>query len=249
MARAIFKSWFVDFDPVRAKADGRDPGLPRDLAALFPDSFEDSELGEIPKGWEVMPVGEALKAVGGGTPSTGNPTFWDAGEFNWATPRDFSNLSEPILIRTDRKITKTGVEQISSGLLPLGTVLMSSRAPVGYLALNAIPVAVNQGFIAMICDGPVSNYYALNWCQYNMEEIQQRASGTTFAEISKAAFRPIPMIIPADTIMRRFTEVVDPLYNSITERLKETRTLAALRDVLLPKLLSGEIKVHNGKEI
>ena len=248
MARAIFKSWFVDFDPVRAKAEGRDPGLSPDLAALFPDGFENSELGEIPKGWRVMPVGEALKAVGGSTPSTSNPTFWDGGEYHWATPKDLSGFSAPILITTERKITKSGVEQISSGLLPVGTVLMSSRAPVGYLALCGIPVAVNQGFIAMICDGPVSNYYALNWCRYNMEEIQQRASGTTFAEISKAAFRPIPMIVPANIIMNRFTEIVDPLYKSISERLKETRTLVALRDSLLPKLLSGEIRVTKAEK-
>ena len=100
----------------------------------------------------------------------------------------------------------------------------------------------------MICDGPVSNYYALNWCRYNMEEIQQRASGTTFAEISKAAFRPIPMIVPANIIMNRFTEIVDPLYKSISERLKETRTLVALRDSLLPKLLSGEIRVTKAEK-
>ncbi len=256
MARAIFKSWFVDFDPVRAKAEGSPstslghpiPGLPPNLADLFPDGFEDSELGEIPKGWRVMPVGDALKTVGGSTPSTGNSIFWDNGEYHWATPKDLSSLSSPILTETERKITKAGVEEISSGLLPAGTLLMSSRAPVGYLAISAIPVAVNQGFIAMVCDGPVSNYYALNWCHYNMEEIQQRASGTTFAEISKAAFRPISMIVPADTIMKSFTQIVEPLYRSIEEWVKETRTLVALRDALLPKLLSGKIRVRNAEE-
>jgi type I restriction enzyme S subunit len=247
MARAIFKSWFVNFDPVRAKAEGRDPGLPPDLAALFPDSFEDSELGEIPKGWRVMPVGDALKAVGGSTPSTADPAFWNVGEYYWATPKDLSGMSAPILIATERKITNAGVEQISSGLLPIGTVLMSSRAPVGYLALSAIPVAVNQGFIAMICDGPVSNYYALNWCHNNMEEIRQRASGTTFAEISKTTFRPIPVIVPEDTIMKRYTQIVEPLYRSIEERVKESRTLAALRDTLLPKLLSREVRLQNAE--
>ena len=77
MARALFKSWFVDFDPVRAKAEGRDPGLPKPLADLFPDSFEDSELGEIPKGWEVKTIGDLADVVGGTTPSTKEPTYWD----------------------------------------------------------------------------------------------------------------------------------------------------------------------------
>jgi type I restriction enzyme S subunit len=106
---------------------------------------------------------------------------------------------------------------------------------------------VNQGFIAMICDGPVSNYYALNWCHNNMEEIRQRASGTTFAEISKTTFRPIPVIVPEDTIMKRYTQIVEPLYRSIEERVKESRTLAALRDTLLPKLLSREVRLQNAE--
>src|SRR5205823_5146953 len=93
MAQAIFQSWFVDFDPVRAIADGRTPvGLSPDLAALFPDSFEDSALGPIPKGWRVGTVGELADVVGGGTPSTTVPTYWEEGTHCWATPKDLSAL-------------------------------------------------------------------------------------------------------------------------------------------------------------
>src|SRR6266446_3570858 len=87
MARALFKSWFVDFDPVRAKAERRDPGLPQPLADLFPDSFEDSELEEIPKGWEIKPVGELANVVGGTTPSTKEQSYWEGGVHAWATPK------------------------------------------------------------------------------------------------------------------------------------------------------------------
>jgi len=249
IARAIFKSWFVDFDPVCAKAEGRDPGLPKDIADLFPDSFQDSDLGQIPKGWDLMPVGNALTPVGGGTPSTKEPAYWEGGEYHFATPKDLSSLSAPILLDTERRITEDGLSQISSGLLPAGTVLMSSRAPVGYLAIAAVPVAVNQGFIAMTCDRRVSNYYALNWCHFNMDEIKQRASGTTFAEISKAAFRPIPMIVPAVETMNRFSNLLHPLYSSIEHNLRQSRTFATIRDTLLPKLISGELRVPDAERL
>ena len=119
MARALFRSWFVDFDPVRAKAEGRPSGLPPDLDALFPASFEASELGEIPAGWEVVPAGEAMTVYGGSTPSTKEPSYWN-GEHCFATPKDLSTLQEPILASTARRLTDAGIARIRSGLLPPG---------------------------------------------------------------------------------------------------------------------------------
>ena len=250
MARTLFKSWFVDFDPVRAKLEGRPPaGMDASTAALFPDHFQDSELGQIPKGWEVKPIGEIVVCVGGGTPSTSEPKFWEDGVHHWTTPKDFSSLQAPFLIDTDRRITDAGLAKISSGLLPVGTVLMSSRAPVGYLAVADIPVAINQGFIAMRPNKSASNYFLLNWCQSNMIEIENRASGTTFAEISKSAFRPIPLILPPAKVMEAFTECVEPFYSQIASSLRESRDLATLRDTLLPKLLSGEVSVPVAEEL
>lgn len=244
MARALFQSWFVDFDPVRAKLDGNQPeGMNTETAALFPDSFTDSDFGHIPKGWVVTPVGDVVTTVGGATPSTTEPKYWENGTHNWTTPKDFSSLQAPILLDTSRKITDAGLAKISSGLLPAGTVLLSSRAPVGYLAIATMPVAINQGFIAMKCNARASNYFILNWCQANMPEIHTRATGTTFAEISKKDFRPIPVILPSKEIMDAFTKDVSPLYDRITSNLNETRTLATLRDTLLPKLLNGELSV------
>jgi type I restriction enzyme S subunit len=249
MARAIFESWFVDLDPVRAKAAGRQPpGLAPHIADLFPDAFEASELGEIPKGWKVRPIGDIVKAVGGGTPSTKNPAYWGEGIHCFATPKDLSGLSSPMLLDTRRRVTDAGLAKISSGLLPVGTVLLSSRAPVGYLAIAQIPVCVNQGFIAMICDGPVSNYYVLNWAKVNMPEIKRHASGTTFAEISKRNFRPIPALVPSQEVMTAFDAIVEPVYAKIRLNLEETRTLAALRDALLPKLISGELRVPDAEK-
>jgi type I restriction enzyme S subunit len=122
---------------------------------------------------------------------------------------------------------------------------MSSRAPVGYLAIAGIPVAINQGFIAMRCNDRASNYFMLNWCQTNMAEIKSRATGTTFAEISKQNFRPIPVVLPPKQVMEAFTAGVAPLYAKINANLRQSRTLAVLRDTLLPKLASGEQNVAN----
>ena len=246
MARALFQSWFVDFDPVRAKLDGRQPpNLDKAAAALFPATFQESEVGHIPRGWTIKPVGEVVDCVGGGTPSTAEPKYWEGGTHHWTTPKDFSSLQAPVLLDTDRRLTDAGIAKISSGLLPAGTLLLSSRAPVGYLAIAAMPVAINQGFIALKCNERASNFFMLNWCQTNMAEIESRATGTTFAEISKQNFRPIRVVLPPKELMAGFTAKVAPLYAQITANLHQSRTLATLRDTLLPKLLSGEVRVES----
>lgn len=249
MARAIFKSWFVDFDPAHAKAEGRQPfGMDAATAALFSDSFQDSSLGKIPKGWRVYPVGEVVEVGGGSTPSTKEPGYWD-GQIHWATPKDLSVLHSPVLLDTERRITEAGLEQIGSRVYPKGTLLLSSRAPIGYLAISEKAVAVNQGMIAVACGPNPSNHSMLHWTRTNMEIIESRASGTTFQEISKCNFRSIPVTIPADEVMKAFTERVEPLHRRMVNNLRVSRTLAAVRDALLPKLISGEIRVRDAERI
>jgi len=249
MARALFKAWFVDFEPVRAKMEGRWkrgqslPGMPAHLYNLFPDRLVDSEIGKIPEGWEVQAIGEAVKVVGGGTPSTKENLYWDGGIHPFCTPKDMSNLKSFVLLETERHLTDEGIKKISSGKLPRGTVLLSSRAPIGYLAIAEIPVSINQGIIAMICDGALPNLYVLFWTQMNMDRIESNANGSTFQEISKKNFRPIPIIVPPRPVLNAFMAAVQPLYERLLVNVKETRTLIAMRDNLLPKLISGEIRV------
>jgi type I restriction enzyme S subunit len=233
----------VDFDPVHAKAEGRDTGLPKHIAGLFPDSFEDSELGEIPKGWEVKPIGDLAEVVGGSTPKTERAEYWEGGTHHWVTPKDLSELSMPVLLDTGRKITDAGLAQISSGLLAKGTVLLSSRAPIGYLAIAEVPVAVNQGFIAMKPHSGISNLFLLRWTSATHDEILSHANGSTFPEISKSGFRPIPVVVPNSPVMDAFDRFSRPMYLKVVEHERESRTLAALRNTLLPKLISGELRV------
>ncbi len=246
IAAALFRSWFVDFDPVRARAEGRQPeGMDAETAALFPDRLVESEIGEIPEGWEVVPVGEVVSAVGGSTPPTSQPEYW-GGDIPFATPKDLSKIDAPVLLSTERHITNAGMDRISSGLIPRHSLLMSSRAPIGYLAVNEVPVSVNQGMIVMLCDKGVSPWFMLEWARTNMEEIVGRANGTTFLEISKRSFRPIPVLLPPQPIRGTFDAVVDPLFERLTSNLGQNRTLAELRDILLPRLLSGELRVPTG---
>ena len=249
MARALFKSWFVDFDPVRAKMEGRDTGLPKHLADLFPDRLVDSELGEIPEGWEISPVGEEVDVVGGATPSTKESAYWNDGHHHWATPKDLSNLLVPVLLDTDRKITDAGVKKITSGLLPVGTVLLSSRAPIGYLAIAAVPTAINQGFIAMICEKRLPNLYVLFWCYETLDHIKGIAGGSTFAEINKKAFRPIPILVPPAEALAAYEGSAHLLYDRIVANTKESVLLISLRNTLLPKLVSGELRVKSMSEV
>ncbi len=245
MARAIFKDWFVDFGPVRAKREGRDPYLPPEIWKLFPDALDDEEK---PVGWTFSEIGKEVQVVGGGTPSTKEPSYWNGGERHWATPKDLSRLKSPVLLDTDRKITDAGVSKISSGLLPVGTVLLSSRSPIGYLAIAEVPTAVKQGFIAMICQRRLSNIFVLFWCHKNLDYIKGISSGSTFAEISKKVFRPIPVIVPTEPSLAAFECTIRLLYDRIVANEKESESLAQTRDLLLPKLISGEIRLRGAEK-
>jgi type I restriction enzyme S subunit len=258
LARGVFRSWFVDFDPVlrRAGAAGTARGVtphtphtppPLHWPARLVDPPAGSALGPIPEGWRVSTIGEEVTVVGGSTPSTDEPKFWEGGTHCWVTPRDLSRLSDPVVIDSERRITDAGLTQISSGLMPRGTVLLSSRAPIGYLAIADVPVAVNQGFIGMKCDKGLPGVFVLRWCEENMEEVLSRAGGTTFAEISKAAFRPIPMIVPPASVVQAFAQAAQGWHDQIVANVRQSRQLAALRDALLPQLLSGEIRLREAE--
>ena len=249
MAQALFRSWFVDFEPVRAKIAKRRIQLPPHIAGLFPDRLVESDIGMFPRGWEISEIGREVTAIGGTTPSTKVDAFWTDGQHPWATPKDLSALSEPVLLNTAKRVTSAGLATISSGLLPRGTVLMSSRAPIGYLAIAETPVAVNQGFIAMVCGRRLPNVYVLFWCRENVAHIKSIAGGSTFAEISKKAFRPIPVLVPPPELLAAFTPTVRSLYDHIVANVKQNTCFADIRDLLLPRLVSGEFRVRQADQI
>jgi type I restriction enzyme S subunit len=267
IAQALFKSWFVDFDPVRANIARRSreggnpdakggsealdsrlrendgPLLDEATARLFPDSFEESALGLVPREWRVLPIGDAVEAVGGATPDTKTPAYWEPAIHCWTTPKDLSGIAAPVLLETERKLSDQGLAKIGSGVLPVGTLLLSSRAPIGYLALAQVPLAINQGYIAMPPGGLLPPLYMLFWCRQNMEVIKGRANGSTFMEISKKAFRPIPALVPSPEVVQAFAVVASALFDRLIENEKQAQTLATLRDTLLPHLISGQLRL------
>ena len=149
MSRVIFKAWFVDFEPIRAKMEGRWqrgqslPGLPAHLYDLFPDRLVDSELGEIPEGWEIRPFAENVEIIGGGTPKTSVAEYWD-GEIPWFSVVDAPFLSDVWVMNTEKKITEEGLKNSSTKVLPIGSTIVSARGTVGRIALVGKPMAMNQ---------------------------------------------------------------------------------------------------------
>jgi type I restriction enzyme S subunit len=241
IAQALFRSWFVDFDPVRAKSGGRPTGLPAATAALFPDGFD---KGGLPLGWHERPFGEVFDIRNGNTPSTEDPRYW-GGDHYWATPKDLSPLKSPVLLSTERTLSDEGVAVVNSGLLPAGSVLISTRAPIGYLAFAACPVAVNQGMAGIVGKG-LSTAFAWLWCATNIGTFLAVAGGSTFPEISKGTLRRLPMVVPTADVSESFAACVDPIVERLVELARENDHLATLRATLLPRLISGELRIKNG---
>jgi type I restriction enzyme, S subunit len=215
----------------------------RFVAFVGEGNLVETPLGRAPVGWKVASIGDMLKIVGGSTPSTKERRYWDGGTHCWATPKDLAGARTPILLDTERRITDEGVNRISSRLLPKRTVLLSSRAPVGYTAMSFIDVAVNQGFIAIPPSASMPGEYLLLWLREHMEVIKAHAGGTTFAEISKRAFRPLLMLVPPAGALAEFQQLARPIFDLLAAKEKETLALADVRDSILPMLISRKIRV------
>ncbi|MER9740572.1 restriction endonuclease subunit S [Mesorhizobium sp. M0187] len=240
IAQALFKSWFVDFDPVHAKVDRRILSLPAATLALFPDRFGENGL---PEGWRESAFGDVFDIRNGNTPSTEELRYW-GGEHQWATPKDLSPLVSPVLLNTDRTLSDQGVAVVNSGLLPPGSVLLSTRAPIGYIAFATRPVAINQG-MAGIVGKEISTAHAWLWCIANNDVFLSVAGGSTFPEISKGTLRRLPMVVPSDDVSRSFSASVDPIVERLIALAEENDNLALLRDSLLPRLISGELRIKD----
>ncbi|HAJ7475958.1 MULTISPECIES: restriction endonuclease subunit S [Enterobacteriaceae] len=268
MSQTLFKSWFVDFDPVidnaldagnpipealQARAELRQKvrnsadfkPLPAEIRSLFPSEFEETELGWVPKGWNISLAGEEFIVKGGSTPSTANEDFWINGTIHWTSPKDLTGNQSKVLLDTAKKITPLGLTKISSGLLPVNTVLMSSRAPIGYLAISKVPMAINQGYIAIPSAKHLSPEYTIYWLDNIMDDIKGMAGGTTFAEISKSAFKTIKLLIPSSDIITEFSRITRNHFDMVVQNTKEIDSLTNLRDTLLPKLISGELSLED----
>jgi restriction endonuclease S subunit len=195
MARALFTSWFVDFDPVRANAEGGKPDTSTLLTKLFPDSFEDSELGEIPRGWEIRRFADTLDIMGGGTPKTSTAEYWN-GDIPWFSVADAPNTSEVWVADTLKKITQEGADNSSTRILPVGTTIVSARGTVGKVALVAVPMAMNQSCYGLRGKLGARGYFTFFAIRELVTRLLQHAHGSVFNTITRDTLAGLRVVLP-----------------------------------------------------
>ena len=248
IAQALFKSWFVDFDPVRAKAEGRQPeGMDTATAALFPDSFEESELGLVPKGWRVLPFIETISVIGGGTPKTSIPEYWN-GDIPWFSVVDAPNASDVFVIDTEKHISSEGLKNSSTKLLPVGTTIISARGTVGRLALVGCEMAMNQSCYGL--RGKSEDVYFTYFSTFRLvESLKQRAHGSVFDTITRDTLAGVTVTYPVEQLVFAFENLLSPLMEQVKENLRKAQTLTQLRDTLLPRLISGQLRLPEAEAL
>lgn len=234
MAQAIFKHWFVDFE------------FPNENGEPYKSSggeMVESELGMIPKGWKIGSINDLGTIVSGGTPSKKKEEYYTEHGIPWITPKDLSLNKNRFISRGTIDITEEGLKNSSAKLMPKGTVLFSSRAPIGYIAIAKNEVSTNQGFKSIIPKSNIGSEFVYQFLKMNKEIIESRASGSTFKEISGGELKKIPAIIPSNNIIYRYNLITIKISSFIKNNEEELEKLRTIRDTLLPKLMSGEIRV------
>lgn len=217
----------------------------RRLDTLAASEF-DLWRGRIPT--TTMVFGSFCRVYGGSTPKTDRSDFW-GGQHPWVTPTDVTALDTPYLFETRRTITDAGLASASTELHPPGTIFMTSRATIGAFAVTQIPCAPNQGFIAVEPEIDPHRWFLFHEMRRRVPEMLDIANGSTFPEISRGAFKAMPVEVPIEASnLDDFHLRVDPLHARAAAAASESRTLAALRDALLPELLSGRLRVPEARE-
>ena len=224
MAQAIFKNWFVDFEPFK---DGK---------------FVDSELGMIPEGWKVGRLDEIADVVGGSTPSKAKPEYYTQKGIAWLTPKDLSNHPAVYSSRGEIDITEEGYNSTSTKLMPKGTILFTSRAPIGYISIAQNDICTNQGFKSLV-PKKAGTCFLYCFLKYVTPEIENKSTGSTFKEASGSLMKSLQVIMPEQKVFEDFETIVSPLFARIESLEKENSRLSTLRDTLLPRLMSGELEV------
>lgn len=242
IAQAIFKSWFVDFDPVRAKAEGREPeGMDAATAALFPSGFQELELGSIPSGWQIEGFDSAVVITSGGTPKTSRPDYW-GGDIPWFSIVDAPSSSDVFVIETEKRITDEGLASCAARLLPVGATIISARGTVGKVAMTGTPMAINQSCYALL-PKVFGNYGTFFQTGLLVDVLRQRAHGAVFSTITRDTLSSIRIASPPRVVAEKYEETVGAMMGAILNNRNMSKALAELRDTLLPRLITGKLRV------
>ena len=249
MAKTLFKSWFVDFDPVRAKAEGRTTGLPAEISDLFPDAFEDSDLGEIPSGWRISSVNDLCEWVSsGGTPSRSRKAFWQNGTIPWFKTGE---LNDAPLLDSAEKINELALGNSSCKYWEAGTILFAIYASptVGRLGLLTESGTSNQAAAGLKAKGGIGTPFLRRTLLFSRDELQNIAVGAAQQNINVQILKDHKVIAPDSSLATVYSKTISPLDEQQICLAKSTRDLCLLRDALLPKLISGEIRIPDAEKI
>ena len=224
MARMIYQEWFVKF---------RFPGYEQ-------AKFVESLLGTIPQGWEVVSFTSIADVLSGGTPKTTETTFWN-GKIPFFTPTDSKNNF--YILATEKCITNLGLSKCNSKLYPKDTVFITARGTVGKVIMSAVSMAMNQSCYALVGKSGITQQFLFLLVTNSIDYLKKNTGGATFETIVVDTFHRFSIVKPLEPLIKSFTEVVKPLFDGILNLLRRNAVLQQTRDLLLPKLISGEIDV------
>ena len=243
IAKTLFKSWFIDFDPVRAKSETRPTGLSKEISDLFPNFFENSELGQIPKGWKVSVLSDFGNIICGKTPSTKDPENFN-GSYPFITIPDMrKNL---LVNKTVRTLSEIGANSLKGKLLPAGSVCVSCIATPGLVCVTTLDSFTNQQINSIVPNfSKHREYLTFSMRTYRNLIASAGSGGSVFANMNTSSFKRLPILVPDNKIICIFSDIISPILKKIEFLFNETSVLSELRDKLLPKLISGKLRITN----
>jgi type I restriction enzyme S subunit len=246
IAQALFKSWFVDFDPVHANQQGRAPeGMDEATAALFPDGFEESELGLVPRGWVASSMDEVSMVGIGKTPPRKEPQWFseDAEDVRWVSIRDMG-VSGAFISQTSEYLTAESIERFNVRQVPNNTVLLSFKMTIGRVALTDGEMTTNEAIahFKLHEESPLtSEFIYLHLKQFDYSTL---SSTSSIADaVNSKTVKAIPILIPNVAVLNSFQEAICHIFDRIKLIQQQVQTLATLRDTLLPRLISGQLRL------
>ena len=242
IAQALFKSWFVDFDPVRAKMEGRIPeGMDEATAALFPDGFEESELGLVPRGWRVGRVSDLGDVICGKTPPTAQPENYGT-DVPFITIPDMHNVL--VVTATNRSLSRIGADTQRKKYLPPGSICISCIATPGLVVRVTVASQTNQQINSVVPLDVWRRAFPLFLLRRIGDAVRVAGSGgSVFHNLNKSGFEEIKVLLTTGDLAQRFDDIVEPLISKIISNQMQAQTLATLRDTLLPRLISGQLRL------
>lgn len=215
--------------------------LEQQAQAYFQELFIDNTSPE----WRIGTISDLGAVVGGSTPSKTKPEYYTDSGIGWITPKDLSINKSKFISHGENDITELGLKNSSATIMPEGTVLFSSRAPIGYIAIAGGEVTTNQGFKSIVPKPEIGTPFVYFFLKHNLPTIEGMASGSTFKEVSGSTMKNIPAVIADAETLARFNDFCTPIFAQQRILEEQNKALAALRDKLLPKLMSGEIDVSD----